>query len=239
MKVKYYAKQVNPEWQEDNLFYTYKNKKTGKYEMGMNDDYYYDKIIIYGNKEFHSFTTKEFDNLMQLDSVYYEYEPLTNKYTNHCYWDNITQFVNAYFPKQNGRYSKQEIHQWKLLLEEYSQHWRMEEITEKALELMTGKKWHSFVMRGYSQGDYQYGYASEKITDKDINYIEMCYFNTGSEYIVYESEEDFQNEDNGCSYYCDSFHSKAYLAEMLGCEEEEIEMYNYTGYIKVPQYEKV
>ena len=239
MKIKFYAKQVNPEYQEDNLFYNFKNKKTGHYELGWNDDAYVNDIIIYGNKDYHHYYTDEFEKLLQLDSVYYEYEPLTYPKSNHCYWNNITEFINAYFPKTNGKYSKKEIHEWKVLLETYSNRWELEDIIEKALQLMTGKKWRSFTIRGYCQGDWQEGYASEEVSNKDIKYIEMCYFNTGSEYIVYEDRHDFTHNENGCSFYCDSYNSKSYLADLLGCEEKEISMYDWDGYTKTPKYKHV
>lgn len=234
----YICKQVDPEWAEDNLFYTYKDKQ-GHYQLGWNDDVYEQNVIIYGNKDYHNSTIKEFDEIMNLDSTWYEYEPLTYKSSNHCYWNNVSEFVNYYFTKSNGKkYSTKEIHEWKKLFDEYQNRWRIEDIVEKALELMTGKKWRAIKLCGYCQSDWQYGYASEEITDEDVRYIEMCYFNTGSEYLFYESEEDYENDNPSTGYYVDSWKSKERLCEHIGCKPNELKVYKFTGYKKTPQYEE-
>ena len=77
---------------------------------------------------------------------------------------------------------------------------------------------------------------SNELTQKDVNYIEMCYFNTGTEYLVYENKEDFDNEENASSYYVDSFKAEDNLCEAIGCERKDIEIWNYTGYHKVSDY---
>lgn len=230
--IKFYAKQIDPEWQEDGLFYQYKDKNTGKYKLGLNDDFYGENVIIYGNKEYLDYTNEEFERLLDFENSYYEFG-------NSCYWKNDSEFINWYLKRKNGKkYSPKEIHKWKELFKKYEERYRLEDIVCDALELMTGKKWRSIKMCGCLQREWQYGYANEKLTKMDVNYIEMCYFNTGSEYIVYESEEDFENEENGCSYYIDSYDSKQNLSEILGCEESELEMYQFSGYQKVPQYKK-
>ena len=238
MKVKYWARQVNPEFQEDDLFYTYQTKQ-GRYEMGWNDEGYINDIIITGNRDYHHWHTKEYENLLQLGSVYYEYEPLTYKNTNHCYWDSVTQFINAYFPKSNGKYSTKEIHKWKELLEKYTNHYDIEDIVCEALELMTGKKWREIKLIGCCQSDWQYGYASEDVSEEYVRYVEMCYFNTGSEYIVFEDRNDFKHNENGCSMYVESWQSKTYMARILGCKESEISMYDWDGYSHTPKYKRV
>ena len=217
MKIKYWARQVNPEWQEDDLFYTYKNKQTGHYELGWNDEGYINDIIITGNKEFHTWHTQEYDKIMEIGNVYYEYETLLNPKSNHCYWNSITEFINAYLPKSNGgKYSTKEIHKWKELLERYATRWNEDDIAEDALELMTGKKWREIKLLGCCQSDWQYGYASEDVSEEYVRYVEMCYFNTGSEYIVFEDRNDFKHNETGCSMYVDSWQPKTYMARILG-----------------------
>ena len=239
MTIKYYAKQINPEYQEDDLFYSYKDKQ-GHYQVGINDEFYVDNLIITGNKEYHSFTTKAYDKVMRIEETYYEYEPLTYKGSNKCYWTSLTEYIEWYCPKDNGKkYSTKEIHQWKLLLEKYSNHWDIEDIMCDALALITGKTWRSFTIRGICQRDWQEGYASDEVSKEGLAYVEMCYFNTGSQYMVYESEDDFNNDGDCYSMYVDSYNSKHYMAELLGCEEDEIEMYDFDGYIKTPQYKRV
>ena len=229
----YYAKQISPELQDDDLFYQWRDKD-GRYHIGMNDDYIAENIIIDGNKEFHSFTSKEYDKIKQLDSVYYECEYLENERTNHCYWSSWTEFIHAYFSRSNGKkYNTREIHRWKLLIKKYEERWDIDDIMCDALELMTGLKWREISLRGCSQSDWQKGYASENLSDKDVRYVEMCYYNTGEEFIVYESKEDFENEDNGCSYYVEDIND---LRDRL---QAEVHIYVFDGYVKVPQYKEV
>ena len=228
----YIAKQVDPEWQEDNLFYTYKDKN-GHYQLGWNDDVYEENVIIYGNDEFKYSLTKEVQQLLKLDEWYDEYELSINPKSNHCYWRNASECINYYLPKNNGKYTMKEIHQWKELLEKYSQRWNLEDIVCEALKLMTGKNWRSFTMRGDCQRDWQCGYASEEITYADMEYIEMCYFNTGEEYIVYEEND----EENGIGYYVDSYNPKEELCKHIGCEPNELKVYKFVGYQKTPKYE--
>ena len=234
MKIKFYARQVNPEFQEDDLFYTFTNKQ-GRTELGFNDEIYDNNIIIEGNDDYLTYSIREYDNLMKLDSLWYEYETLLNPKSNHCYWSSFSEFFNYYLPKSNGKkYSNKEIHQWKELMKKNTN-----EIIEDALKLMTGKSWRKFKMTGYCQRDWQYGYASEEITDKQLEYVGMCYFNTGNEYIVFESREDFKKDENGYSMYVDSWQSKEYMADLLACKPQEISMYDWDGYSKTPKYKHI
>lgn len=228
---KYYAKQVDPEWQEDNLFYTYKDKNTGKYELGWNDDVYQNNVIIYGNKEYRYFLTKEFENLLMLEKVDYEYE--------NGYWKNISEFVYSYFPKSNGKYSTKELHEWKLLLERYFKDYCFEKIVCDALKLMTGKTWRTIKIVGCMQSEWQYGYASEDITEEDVDYIEICYFNTGTEWLFYESEEDMNDDCASTSYYIRGYKPKEELCRHIGCKEEELVCLEFDGYTKTPKYKEL
>lgn len=235
----YVCKQVSPEWQEDDLFYNYKDNN-GRYKLGWNDEVYEENVIIYGNDDYHYSTIKEFDMVMKIGESYDEYELSLKPKSNHCYWNNASEYLNYYLPKSNGKkYSPQEVCKWKKLLEKYSIHWKEEDIMCEALELMTGKKWRPIKMVGCMQREWQYGYASNEVSDKDIEYIEMCYFNTGSEYQFYESEEDYENDNPSTSYYVDSYNSKERLCEHIGCKPNELKVYEFTGYAKIPQYKEV
>lgn len=237
--VKYYAKQVNPEWQEDNLFYTYKDKNTGRYKLGWNDDVYEENVVIYGNNDYHYSLTKEFECLLKLDSVWYEYEPFTYSKTNNCYWSSVSEFVNWYFPKSNGKkYTTHEIHEWKKLLADWNNGIGFEDYVIVGLKLMTGKNWRKRNIVGCMQREWQNCFISEEITDGDMDYIEMCYFNTGTEWLFYESKEDMDDDSPSTSYYVDSYNYKQRLCEHIGCKEEELVCFEFDGYKKIPQYKQ-
>ena len=234
---KYYCKQVDPEWQEDNLFYTYQDKNSKRNKLGWNDDIYADNVIIDGNNDYLFHYTSAYEKVKKIYDILYEYDLTINPKSNHCYWDSVSALINYYLSKENGKnYSTREIHQWKELLKDWDE--REEEIV-KALELITDKKWRKTTIRGCCQRDWQYLYVSEEITDNDVRYIEMCYFNTGTEWLVYESEEDFEKEESIFSLYVDSYNAKQKLSEYIGCKEEELVCYEFDGYTKTPKYKEI
>lgn len=234
--IKYYARQVDWESQDSWLFFH--NRKSNKWFF--EDDYYTNETIIYGNRDFAEITTTAFDKLVRFDKQdYYDFEGFFNKGYSKCF-DTLTQAIEYYFTKENGkRYTTREIHKWKLLLEQYFNNYDLsDDFICKALELITNKKWREIGLNGCCQSDWQYGYVSDKVSDKAVRYLEICYFNTGVEYRVYESKEDFENSENSYSIYVDSFRAEQNLAEALCCDVNEIEIYNFTGYHKVADYER-
>lgn len=234
---KYYCKQVNPEFADSYLFYQFKNKKTGHYELAFNDDYYADDVIITGNKDYMDYWPEKLENLQK--NIEWFNSDLVGYYGEQ---GNLTELANYYFKKHNGkRWSKKELAQWRKisdLTENYSSS-NEEEAFLMALKLITGKTWNSFTIRGYSQRDYQYGYASEDISEQALSYIEMCYFNTGEEFMVYDSKEAFDNEEADTSIYVDGYKVKENLALELGCDVNELEVYEFDGYIKAPKYKLI
>lgn len=237
MKEKYYCKQVDPEWQEDDLFYTYRTKGENRTKLGWNDDIYANNVIITGNDDYLFHFTNAYEKLRQIDNIIYEYDLTSNPKSNHCYWNNVSELINYYLSKENGKkYSTKEIHQWKELFENWNE--KEEEIV-KALKLITGKTWRKVTIRGCMQREWQYLYVSEEISDEGIRYIEMCYFNTGSEWLVYENKEDFENEESAYSLYVENFDVKKELSERIGCEEEDLVCYEFDGYTKSPKYKEI
>lgn len=234
----YYAKQVNPEFAESWLIYDHYNKDTHERRVGFYEEFYEENVIIDGNRDFVSITTSEYDNLKRLDNEFYEIEVLLTDNDKH-YWNTITDFVNAYLPKTKGKYNTHEIHKWKELFNKYMEHWELEDIAEQALELMTGKKWRSVCICGCSQGDWNNGYVSEEISKEDLRYIEICYFNTGGEYLLYESKKDMKNDNVATSFYIDSYNVKENLCLHIGCKEKDLVVYVFDGYIKTPKYKMI
>jgi hypothetical protein len=238
--IKYYARQVEDELQDSYLFFHATNKDTGEYELVFEDEYYTNETILYGNDDLMGITTKEFNRLLNFDKEnYYDFQCFFDKGYNKSF-DNLTQAIEWYFTRENGkRYNTREIHKWKLFLGKYFENYDLsDEMICEALELMTCKKWREIEIKGCSQSDYQYGYVSDQVSDEMVKYLELCYFNLGREYRVYESKEDFDNRENGYSIYVDTFGYKENLIEALGCEESEIEIYDFIGYKHISQYEK-
>lgn len=228
---KIYCKQIPPEYQEDDLFWIGKDKDN-RSQLHWENDAYDDDVVICGNNDYQSYYTKAYEKVLKnIDDAIYEYE---NRLSH---WKNFSEIIDYYFTKENGKkYSKKQIHKWKYLTD----YWQdSEEDYLQAIELITGKKWRQVCIKGCCQRNWQYLYASEEVSDKDIDYIGMCYFNTGEEWLMYESKKDLKNNENAVSFYIDGWNRKTNLAERLGCEEKQIHLYQFTGYKKIPQYEEV
>ena len=225
--IKFYARQVAIDKQDSGLFF-----RTRENKLCFEDDYFTNEVIIYGNDDYLGITTNEFEKILRIYSNIDELEEGRMDFDEYC---------NCYFAKSNGaKYTSEEINKWKSLFERGTTYYEDDEdFVCGALELMTDKKWRYVSLKGSAQRDYQYAYVSDQVSDEMVAYLEICYFNTGSEYMVYESKEDFDNKENGFSVYVDSYNSEEELIKALGCDEDEVEIYNFTGYTKVANYERV
>ena len=212
----YYARQVNPEYQESDLFYN-----CGR-ELKLNDDYYVDNLIIDGNRDFLSLSTKAYDKVKKIGSdLWYDWENLSS-----CGFGSRTDMIEYYLSREDGKkYSGKDIHVWIELLDNWEDN---EYHITTALYLITRKKWRSITLRGYCQNEWQDGYVSEELSDASVDYIEMCYFNKGMEFIVYDDEN---MEDGGYSMYVSDPEE---LRDRLG---DEVTVYEFTGYKKIPEYD--
>ena len=210
----YYAKQRNPEFQEDDLFFNYKG------ELRLNDDYYVDNVIIDGNRDYRSLTTEAYEKVKRISSeLWYDWE-----YYRSCGFGSRKEMIEYYFSREDGKkYSGREIGVWINLLN----NWEEDEYhITTALYLITRKKWREISLRGYCQSEWQEGYASEELSDASVEHIELCYFNKGMEFLVYESKEDFDNDGDCYSMYVSDLQD---LRDRLG---DEVTVFEFTGYKK-------
>lgn len=207
-----YAKQISPEWQTDPLFgYSHDNFT----------DSYGNDFIIDGNREFKSFTNDAYDKIKKLSDLWYDYE----NYRSFGF-GNKTEFIEFYCNRDDGKkYSGRDVSVWIKLLDNWSE---SESDIITALQLITRKSWRSVSIRGVCQSDWNDAYVSDSITNETISYVEMCYFNTGSEFIVSENYRDFKSGD-GYSVYVSG---ASELRETYG----KIKIYEITGYTHTPVY---
>lgn len=213
-----YAKQVAPEYQEDDLFWT-----NSKNELRMNNDIYEENVIIDGNREFREFFTPAYRKIKKISSdIWYDWE-----YLSSCGFANRTEFIEFYLSREDGkRYSKKDISVWIKLLDNWDED---EDLIIRALNLITRKNWRRVTMRGYMQREWQYMYVNEEITDGEVEYIETCYFNTGMEFAIYDDEECVN------SYYVKDTDE---LCEHFEYEikKGEFEILLFDGWNKTPKY---
>ena len=171
----------------------------------------YLKLAIIGGRNFTSFTFEEYDRAENnFDDFLYQYKLLLNK-DYYARYNNLIELVNDIFCKSNGKkYSTKEIHAFKLLYQriENEKNYDFDNYDCEFLELITGNKYKKTAIRGYSQGDYADVIYPETIKNETINYIEACYFGTGTEYSIFEEETEEiltvnELENSACVNYFD------------------------------------
>lgn len=238
--MKIYAKQVNPEYQESPLFI----------------DYFPENIILTGNRAHNSHTTPEFDQISgyfedmagtwENDRFFYRWNgagydkiPQKPEYT-------LQELLTEYgFTRHDGKpWTTQQRHRWRLLMEGEDGA-EEEETIIAALELLTGHKWKSGIIRGGCQGDWQGVYYRADTWSRDrLTAFETEYFNTGTEWIVHdeETEPETPEEISGFSMYCTEWREEdiaAAIAEAAGGKPEDVILYAYDGETRTAKYRKV
>lgn len=179
-------------------------------------DFYFDfeeeskylKLAIIGGRDFASFTFEEYERAEQnFDDFLNEFEHLIYDGKIYSYYGNFTNVVNNLFAKNNGKkYTTKEVHQFKLLYEriEKERTYDFEDYACEILELITGNAYKKTAISGCSQGDYADVICPETIENETIDYIEACYFGTGTEYCIYEEETEeilsVEELENNCDY---------------------------------------
>lgn len=181
-------------------------------------DYYFDfeeesrtqKFAILGGRDFTSFKFTEYERAEKyFDDFIFEYENIKAKYIK--WYNNITELVNDLFYREDGKkYNTKEIHAFKNIFERYKseKNFSEDDAIICILELMTGEKYHTKAIRGYSQSDYAEIIYNDNLSSDMIEYIESCFFGTGTEYCIYEEESEElltvdELENNGCEFYGD------------------------------------
>lgn len=235
--MKVYAKQVPPEHQESFLF----NIVDG--EVQFNIDPYNEYVTLAGNTHYCDHMTDVFKRVWRvlekgdLASVLDDLRPSV--------YDTATEAIYDYlWPEGDRKYGTRAIHAIRQLVQDYLTCKRAEEdnILCKVLSIVTGEHYECRCIRGSSQGDWQYiYYSTEHISREDIHYIEVCYFNEGSEWIIHDGEDEpkTSEEVSGYSAYCIGCGEDAIrleLAEIAECKPEDVVMFIYDHSISVPVY---
>lgn len=223
MKIKYNCYQVAPEYRESPFYM---------------DEYGWENITIDGNKDFRGRQTPEYEALR--DHFYDAAEDWKNR---DYYPVTLREVLRDYgFEKPDGKpWTTKEKHLWRVLFET-DQYLERDENVCAALALLTGKKHNCTIIRGCCQGDWNYIYYPVDEYDlKSIEYLEAEYFNTGDEWRVVPVDKNGEEDEYGeVYYYTHEWRGQAVeLADAIGCEPDEIELYEWDGWARSPIYKKV
>lgn len=225
-----YAYQIPPEYQQSPL---------ARLEIDLPE--MWPEITLTGGGRCAAFETDLFQTAER-------WEKAADEYINGEEWTaapvTIRKALENYgIEKQNGKqWSPRELGAWKRLFQDWDRNpWRDDDArTAEALDLMTGRKWDYKPLRGCSQGDYITAFFPvDKYNRKDLDRLEIEYFNLGEEWKIRDEPEGVEGADE-FYMYCYSWdpdEKKIEIAVAAGEEDlEKIEMHPFAGWSRRPVY---
>jgi hypothetical protein len=223
--MKIYAKQVPPEYQESPLF---------------SCDMWPENVAVFGNRQYikHTFSAFTAVQIAIYDGeLLAAWEAIQEGRGYYDSWaDALADMVP---PLLRDPYTRDERkNAWPDLITRfwYAESCEYNAIYCEALELMTGRPWDCYTLRGCCQGDWQYMiYPADDWSKEALERFETEYFNTGTEWII--------DPDGDCvSVYVtawDDDGTRQELADAYGCSPDEIILQKFTGWSRTAQYMEV
>ncbi len=106
----------------------------------------------------------------------------------------------------------------------------------RALHLVTGERYEKRTIRGTCQSDWQeIYYPVADYSKSDICFLEIEYFNLGSEWTVTWHDEEF-----GMYCYGDTPEDvRLEIASIIGVNADDIVLYEFSGWSRTPEYKEV
>lgn len=220
---KIYARQVNPEWQETDIF----------------DDEYYKDIIVKGNRNFYDHNTDLLDDIDNVAEDIYniaDFEGVSGLSTETDYIKVAAELSTCYATEHHTVWTEEEARRF-MECDKKREHGMYygykcgedpERYTAEMLSIYTGEKWEWATIRGCAQREWQtIYYPAEKYSVEDIEIFETGYFNTGTEWKIHDSDDVPESVEDITGYfiYCYTGNPRKELAEQLGVKPEDIVMY--------------
>jgi hypothetical protein len=217
-KMKIYAKQVPPEYQESPLYM----------------EEWPENVFVFGNK----WLT---DHAGRLEDIKRALEDISDVCNGYGYTNNLLDVIPG---RDDGReYTRPERLQLVRLAKNYTEYSNNSddenEILCDVLELITGQKYDYATIRGCCQGDWQEIIYPAEYGREWLSDFETEYFNTGAEWRI--SENDPESDDNFYMYthaWSDDG-IRAEIAAAAGVDPGDVILYTFTGWSKTPEYMEV
>lgn len=237
--MKIYARQVPPEYQESPLFSL--------------PECFPDDIAVYGNRRFHDHMPEVFKRVYR---ALYSGELLEAwedvNYDGGRYYSGWIETLQALVPpeKCRGSYTREERkHKWPDVITRYNEarpgSWEEDQALCDALELATGEAWETGTIQGSCQGDWQnVCYPVNNWSRGSLETFETEYFNTGSEWIVHDTDTEPEGPEDieGFSCYCHGWRTEDIKKEIMdayGESDAEVILYEFSGYSHTACYREV
>ena len=134
-----------------------------------------------------------------------------------------------------------ELQEWERIVSsvgEYNKCYDDKDTITRVLSLIHHKPYIHATMRGTCQSDWQGVYlpADEK---ESLPACESYYFNTGTEWIVYQNDEDYENDQSDFGIYViGGDEPKKAIADACNVSPDEVKLIEFAGYKQVPYWKK-
>ena len=216
---KYLAYQVDPAYQEPPLYFE--------------ESFFPENISVFGNKSYEERFSEEIKPLMKSlknDDLEYELSGLTKA-------DEEREVLNSWFTGIS-KLTDEQVNRLASLIRGDMFPRKRQDVLCGIFSILTGKQYDYQLIRGSFQGDWNYiFFVRDEWTDIGLGNFSTEYFNTGTEWTVHASDED--EDDVSVSYYTHWWSVKECreeIADMIGCDPEDIQMFEFAGYVKTPKY---
>ena len=219
-----YAKQVPPDIQESHF----------------NINLYPGEVTITGNSNFNEYKSNLYKHVEEhLEDAYREFDEFEGgkREPDDTHLDDLVQTHFGVLPK-----SVDERLQWRKLLScriLTSIFATPPKQIAKIMSLVSGKPYDVHDIHGCRQSDWNYVICPNEMTVGTPSVLEMIeseYFNTGSEWMAYESEDTFKSEDCGIAIYVLNMQDpRKVIADFFWVMPAEVEMYAFDRYEKIPK----
>lgn len=227
-KMKIYARQIPPEFQESPLFW---------------EDAAIEGVEIFGNSRYNRRTSALFDRLPDiLEELAAVWDNMTNGFYENVDWAG--ELAEIAPPVGREAYTREERkNAWPALLNDWNG--PRQRTLCRALELITGRAWDSCTLRGCCPSDWQdCVFRVDLWNGEALERLEAEYFNTGTEWVIHngnaapDSPEDIDGEPVYCVAWNDTGIKKE-IAAAVGGSPENVILYKFDGWIRAVKYEEV
>lgn len=223
-----YAKQVPPDIQESHF----------------NINLYSGEITITGNSNFNEYKSDLYKHVENhIEDAYREFDELGDdkQKSDDTHLDELIQAHFGVLPRNaDERIRWRKTLSYCILTSPFT-------ITlsriASVMSLVSGKPYNVHTIHGNCQSDWNCVICPNEMTVGTPSVLEMIeseYFNTGSEWMAYESEDTFKSEDCGRAIYVlDMQDPRKVIADFFCIMPAEVEVYAFDRYEKIPKYKRM
>lgn len=186
-------------------------------------------VSIVGNRNFYEHKSEEYERAEKAFCDFLEYYDENEK----------AEFLRDYFPNLSDVDGEK-------LIALFEKGERFHQIAAAVLTITTGGKYVSSCLRGCCQNEWQYIILPEE-EEKNVNYFESMYFNTGTEYSIRQADDGEEvtpeNFHNGEIYgeYLTEWNEekmKKNIAEACGVNENDVIIFKIVSSYTAHRYSK-